>query len=236
MTDTGNLHDSARSSTLEEAPATQPRQAPLLQVLEEAYFHINNGGLTLSIALEGEGDSKYRHLTLQGRASHFGRGLEVSLPLLSREMVTWVVEATARASQHIAKTDVSLSFSEGPTRLKPQYKVVKGQRVPQRSVRHEVTGTGFAAMFSEDKSAEVVAEMLAADKPASPWIRTADRLPELPAGSNASHVWVLAFHKGEQKILPYNPHHKCWDDESGDDYMCDPLEVSHWMPKQDDPE
>ncbi len=108
--------------------------------------------------------------------------------------------------------------------------------VPQRSVRHEVSGTGFAALYSEDKSAEVVAEMIGEQKPASPWVRTSDRLPEPSEGSNSSHVWVLAFHNGEQKILPYNPHHKCWDDETGDDYLCDPLEVSHWAPMIADPE
>lgn len=231
MSEPKDLPETTRTSTLEEQPVEPPPPAPPTRVLEEAYFHINNGGLTLSVTLEGEG--RYRHLALQCRTSHFGRGLEVSLPLLSREMVSWVAGATTRTSQHLAGTDVSLSFVEKS--LDPQYKVVKGRPVPRRSVRHEVTGTGFAAVYSEDKSAEVVAEMLGADKTESPWIRTADRLPELPAGSNASHVWVLAFHKGEQKILPYNPHEKCWDDESGDDYMCAPLEVSHWAPMIDNP-
>lgn len=237
MSDQNNLPDTTHTSTLEERPAEAAPPDPPRRVLEEAYFHVNNGGLTLSLAEEGEG--AHRHLTLQARASHFGRGLEVAVPLLSREMVAWVRDATARTERYLAdpaQAEVRLSYSERYDSLRPRYTTVKGMPVPQRAVRHEVSGPGFAGMYSEDKSAEVVAEMLGAEKPKSPWVRTADRLPELPAGSNSSHVWVLAFYKGEQKILPYNPHEKCWDDESGDDYMCGPLEVSHWAPMIPDPE
>lgn len=236
-----DVPETDRTSALVEGPAEPPPPEPPTRVLEEAYFHINNGGLTLSVVEQGPHTpgSPFRHLTLQARASHFGRGMEVAVPLLSREMVAWVQEALTRTARYLAdpaQAEVRLSFAEKHDSLKPQYKVVTGRPVPPRSVRHEVNGPGFVGMYSEDKSAEVVAEMLAADKPASPWIRTADRLPEPPAGSNPYHIWVLAFYKGEQKILPFNPHEKCWDDESGDDYMCGPLEVSHWMPKQDDPE
>lgn len=65
--------------------------------------------------------------------------------------------------------------------------------------------------------------------PPSPWIRTSDRLPER-VSDRSYHTWCLVYYKGDVQVLPYNHHDRCWDDDSADDYECDPLQVSHWMP------
>lgn len=62
------------------------------------------------------------------------------------------------------------------------------------------------------------------------WIKTEVQVPP------EKHPYVLAIHKGTQKILCYNDHHKCWDDEEGDDYFCDTKDVEWWMPLPDYPE
>ncbi len=46
----------------------------------------------------------------------------------------------------------------------------------------------------------------------------------------------LVFHKGEIKHLVWNCEHLCWDDSSGDDFYCDPLEPSHYMLFPESPE
>lgn len=75
--------------------------------------------------------------------------------------------------------------------------------------------------------------------PPSPWIRTSDRLPQKEEGSRSDHTWCLVYYRNDVRILAYNHHYQVWDDESADDYECDPLGVSHWMllpaPPEKDP-
>lgn len=39
----------------------------------------------------------------------------------------------------------------------------------------------------------------------------------------------------ERRILTWNPHYTCWDDEEGDDYYCKPENVYCWMPLPEKP-
>lgn len=62
------------------------------------------------------------------------------------------------------------------------------------------------------------------------WISTEERLPEKPGKSHYEHVDCLVLKQGYIEHLMWNCEHLCWDDEAGDDYNCDAMAVSHWMP------
>ena len=62
------------------------------------------------------------------------------------------------------------------------------------------------------------------------WIATSEKLPEKPGKDRYEYVECMIFHKGEIKLRPWNCEHLCWDDESHDDFFCDPKEPTHWMP------
>lgn len=67
------------------------------------------------------------------------------------------------------------------------------------------------------------------------WIITRDKLPDRLPNVRYSQVPCLVYYKGLICILVFNHEHACWDDETGDDYECDILDVSHWMPFPDPP-
>ena len=68
------------------------------------------------------------------------------------------------------------------------------------------------------------------------WIPTAERLPENPEGFPGNdHVPCLCVWKHEMRIMQWNAYYKVWDDADGDDFFCQPVDVSHWMPLPDWP-
>lgn len=64
----------------------------------------------------------------------------------------------------------------------------------------------------------------------SNWISTKDRLPEKSGKYNYEHVVCLVVRDRYVTILSWNCEENCWDNESGDDYECDVLDVTHWQP------
>lgn len=80
------------------------------------------------------------------------------------------------------------------------------------------------------KVAEAVAVLSVpvAEPPSSGWIKSTDRLPE-----NDIVCWVVitATQEVEVRCFNSNSHWKCWDDESGDDFMNKIEAVSHWQPR-----
>jgi len=40
----------------------------------------------------------------------------------------------------------------------------------------------------------------------------------------------------EVRILTWNSHYNVWDDEEGDDYFCEPDQVSYWMELPEKPQ
>lgn len=64
-----------------------------------------------------------------------------------------------------------------------------------------------------------------------PWKSTEiDGLPPKPGVKNYEQIPCLVIRNGDYQILVWNCEHNCWDDESGDDYECDPLDVDHYIP------
>lgn len=66
---------------------------------------------------------------------------------------------------------------------------------------------------------------------ASPWISVIEKShPEKPGKKSYEHVPCLVVHKrwGIRSLM-WNCQHLCWDDESGDDFVCDDSEITHWM-------
>ena len=72
--------------------------------LEQAYFHINNGGFTLRI-VEIRSQRKIRitdtvhynrRWVFEVRTSHFGSGVTFRFPLGNPTMVSWMIEALMR--------------------------------------------------------------------------------------------------------------------------------------------
>lgn len=63
------------------------------------------------------------------------------------------------------------------------------------------------------------------------WVPTAQRFPPTPDSyPEEEHVRCLCVRRGEVVILEWNSQHYCWDDANGDDFFCNLLDVSHWMP------
>lgn len=70
----------------------------------------------------------------------------------------------------------------------------------------------------------------------SEWISTKDRLPEKLGKERYEYVECLIFYKGEILKRPWNCEHRCWDDEEMDDFFCDAMAPTHWMPLPNPPE
>lgn len=62
------------------------------------------------------------------------------------------------------------------------------------------------------------------------WIKTSDELPKKPGIRDYEYVDCLIYYQGEILARPWNCEHLCWDDEHGDDWFCDALAPTHWMP------
>lgn len=64
------------------------------------------------------------------------------------------------------------------------------------------------------------------DEVAIAWkIPATDGLPKKPGKRAYEQVDCLVVHKGERKHLVWNCEHEVWDDSSGDDFYCEPLDV-----------
>lgn len=76
-----------------------------------------------------------------------------------------------------------------------------------------------------------------ASKFRSEWISVSDRLPRGGRNDSIPCLCWDNYHK-QIRVLQYNEYHKCWDDESGDDYYTDAVggKVTHWMPLPSAPE
>ena len=57
----------------------------------------------------------------------------------------------------------------------------------------------------------------------SGWKKTSEEVP-----SHDEPVAIRPSHLGHQFAV-WNKHEECWDDESGDDYMCDKDAVEEWF-------
>ena len=68
------------------------------------------------------------------------------------------------------------------------------------------------------------------------WISVKDQLPSKDGNSSISCLCWDSYHH-QIRVLCYNKHHGCWDDESGDDYYTDAIggKVTHWMPLPNPP-
>jgi hypothetical protein len=64
----------------------------------------------------------------------------------------------------------------------------------------------------------------------SQWISVWDDLPK----GDDNDISCLCYdkHHSQIRVLSFNVHHHCWDDESGDDYYTEATHgnVSHWQP------
>lgn len=68
------------------------------------------------------------------------------------------------------------------------------------------------------------------------WIPTADKLrPDKPGKRPYEQVPCLVVKNQEILIRLWNFEHLVWDDEDGDDFFCNAVDVTHWMPLPDLP-
>lgn len=64
-----------------------------------------------------------------------------------------------------------------------------------------------------------------------PWKAIKDGLPEKPGLEQYEQVVCLVITMFDHfTILTWNCEHGCWDDEDGDDYACDALDVKYYIP------
>jgi len=62
------------------------------------------------------------------------------------------------------------------------------------------------------------------------WISSGVEPHPADAGSKDGHTRCLVVYQRDICILAWNHHYGVWDDEHGDDYVCQASDVSHWMP------
>lgn len=82
---------------------------------------------------------------------------------------------------------------------------------------------------------EPLARELIAAYEAKEWVETSDRLPENPDTTRYSCVECYVVVDGEIRRALWNCQHEVWDDMSGDDFLFEPQEPSHWMKTPDTP-
>lgn len=151
----------AVQTTTEDLPPAECEPVLPERVLEKAYFHINNGGLTLRIS-DKDGSSRdpsRRQYALRAEASHFGRGICVEVPLLSRSMVRWLAEASQRVSDYLEQhPEHKLSLLDDD-KEEPRLEVVNSIRLPRRVVTHSYSSAGIAMSWTENTTAQVAEEV-----------------------------------------------------------------------------
>lgn len=84
-------------------------EEPVEKIIERAYFHVSNGGLTLSI-LEERWPSGLVAYRLKHEMSNFGVTSEGSFPLGSSDIVSWMNMALQRVSMKVAAAFHDRSF------------------------------------------------------------------------------------------------------------------------------
>ncbi len=55
-------------------------------------------------------------------------------------------------------------------------------------------------------------------------------LPKRKGDGSYEQQDCLVVYKGQVNHLVWNCEHEVWDDMHGDDYFCDSLEPTYWMP------
>jgi hypothetical protein len=84
---------------------------PVEKIVERAYFHVGNGGLTLSIVeVKPAGDGAPAEWRFKHELALFGQKAESSFPLGSSEIVSWMNMALQRVSMRVAAAMSERSF------------------------------------------------------------------------------------------------------------------------------
>ena len=65
------------------------------------------------------------------------------------------------------------------------------------------------------------------------WIKTSEQTPS--AKNDEYQTKCLVVFNGMVRILTYNHHYELWDDEDGDDFICERFDVEYWMPLPESP-
>jgi predicted RNA-binding protein with TRAM domain len=99
-----------------DEPTPSLPEEPTERILEQAYFHIADGGLKFSI-IEVTGKSGYKTYRFKHVLSNFGVTSESSFPLGSSDIVSWLTMALNRVSMHVTGSQTERSwqpFEKGP--------------------------------------------------------------------------------------------------------------------------
>jgi hypothetical protein len=86
------------------------------ETLEEAYFHINNGGLTLRIFEKTE-DEASSQWVCEVNMKSFGSGTTFQFPLGNPAMVVWFIQALQRTVSKMSP-EGELAFHDDPPTVK----------------------------------------------------------------------------------------------------------------------
>lgn len=64
------------------------------------------------------------------------------------------------------------------------------------------------------------------------WIKisTLDDLPKKPGLRTYEQIDCLIVYEGRVLRRMWNCEHRVWDDQDGDDFFCDPLAATYYMP------
>lgn len=133
---------------------------PVERVIERAYFHVGNGGLTLSIVeLQPGGGGTPNEFRFKHAISVFGQSSESSFPLGSSDIVSWMNMALQRVSMKVAATaHDGRSFI--PFDNPPDVTHVNGEEVAKTASLFRIVARYQSQLAKEFSSPEALREYL----------------------------------------------------------------------------
>lgn len=105
------------------------------KTLEKVYFHISNGGLTLEIFTDSEGE-----LFLRSSVSNHGIKASGVTPLSTPKVVSWLQEALSRATQNHTE-DIFLNIGGGEVSFRDGAPTNYGYTPFRESLYSQLEGT-----------------------------------------------------------------------------------------------
>lgn len=83
------------------------------EILEKAYFHIDNSGITIKLWRDnGVAKDEFPTYFMDVSLNSFGYELKTTIHLVSRGMITWLVDALNRVKSEMGKTGTSSYLTE----------------------------------------------------------------------------------------------------------------------------
>ena len=128
----------------DSVPEPRIPDEPTERVVEQAFFHIADGGLTLSIVEQTWPDDAEKRYRFEHKTSGPGFESEGSFPLGSSELVSWMTMALNRISMRVTGKGAERSWQSG-------FEAPKTERVWDEPIKQAALARRIADKFKSFK-------------------------------------------------------------------------------------